>query len=264
MKITLTPKMAKEWLLSNTKNRPLRKATVTRYANEINKGNWVYNGESIKISSSNVIIDGQHRLHAVVLSGKSIDIELLTELSDDVFCTIDQGKTRTNSDNFALKEVENYTAVASAINAFYCLNIKTPKSVNSSRLSKKETYEYYIKHKRVLNHKGFKRRYIGAPPKYVNACYSYLLQFNDEHIVDDFFEELFSGKFKGEFGQVSLLREWFIKTAVDKKTTPTPVEYVAKILKSFKNKKAGKNPPFLRWSDANNDKFPFDVDHTVN
>ena len=63
----ITPSIAKGLLESNTKNRGINELVVSRYANDILKGNWKEDtGEAIKISKMNIILDGQHRLCAIV------------------------------------------------------------------------------------------------------------------------------------------------------------------------------------------------------
>ena len=102
---------------------------------------------------------------------------------------------------------------------------------------------------------------MSIPPKYVYACQAYLKTFNSAEDVDPFFEQLYTGKVEDGFDQVLLLRNWFIKVLADKRTKPQPVEYVAKILKAFKNFKEGKNPSFLRWHESTGESFPYDADH---
>ncbi len=261
MRVTLTPQKAKELLKLNTKNRPMSLSTVKRYVREIAIGNWVYNGESIKISKSNVIIDGQHRLAAVVEANLTIETELIFGLNGDIFCTIDQGKKRSNADNFALQGVKNYMQIAAVVNPLWCLNNKRAGSLKSSVLSKQEAYEFYLKNNQIMKHNCIGRRYFKVPPKYTNACCSYLFQFNDRSIVEKFFDQLYSGKITEGFDQVFVLREWLIRMSGLTKKKPTFIEYAAKILLAFKYFKAGKNPKYLRWCSTDRDKFPYDIDH---
>lgn len=62
----ITPETAKSWLLKNVHNRPLRDGLVTTYATDMANEQWQSNGESIKFSSEGELLDGQHRLAAVI------------------------------------------------------------------------------------------------------------------------------------------------------------------------------------------------------
>lgn len=67
--VEVTPQMAQEWLATNAKNnRDLSKVTVKRYANDMVKGQWMVTGEAIKFDRTGRLIDGQHRLQALIES----------------------------------------------------------------------------------------------------------------------------------------------------------------------------------------------------
>ena len=70
--VTLTPALAAEWLNSNTCNRPLSTLRASRYARDMKAGDWRFNGETISFTADGRLVDGQHRLTAVVESGVTI------------------------------------------------------------------------------------------------------------------------------------------------------------------------------------------------
>ena len=66
-KVLITPKLAKELLLKNNSNRRITKSFVTTYANDMREGRWKGNtAEFIKIADDGDILDGQHRLLAII------------------------------------------------------------------------------------------------------------------------------------------------------------------------------------------------------
>ncbi len=95
---TITPEIAAEMLRSNTSNRPLTDRHVLFLSNQMVKGKWLYNGESIKFSKNGVLLDGQHRLTALIKSGKTIDMLVIHGLEEEAFNVIDTGRTRTAGD----------------------------------------------------------------------------------------------------------------------------------------------------------------------
>lgn len=110
---TITPEMAREILANNPINRNLRKGLVLRYKTDILAGRWLYNGSSIILAKSGRLLDGQHRLTAIVEADMPIDCELITDLDEDVFATIDTGASRTASDVFHIKGYPNAAHLAS-------------------------------------------------------------------------------------------------------------------------------------------------------
>ena len=114
-KVKLTPEMARGYLQSNTRNRPLRQSHVTKLAREIAAKRWVYNGESIKFSRDGTLVDGQHRLHAVIRAGVAIETEVVTDLETASFYTIDSGLRRKTADYLSLDHgIVNSFIVANA------------------------------------------------------------------------------------------------------------------------------------------------------
>lgn len=118
------PPMARRILQSNTRNRPVSELHVNRLMNEMNSGRWRYNGEAIKWSVSNELLDGQHRLIALSrLDDDSISLPFLVVrgLPSDSQDTMDQGRTRTAADQLVIDGLgasRNSKYVASAIRAY--------------------------------------------------------------------------------------------------------------------------------------------------
>jgi hypothetical protein len=119
---TITPAVARKMLQANTDNRPLTEAFVQRYASDIQAGQWVNDGSPIRFSCSGRLLDGQHRLMAVVASGGQIDAVVIRGLDDDAFETMDTGKPRTAADVLAINGAKNFTCAASIAAAWIYYN----------------------------------------------------------------------------------------------------------------------------------------------
>ena len=93
--VTITPEMAAKMLERNTGNfRKMDRRRVDLYASEIDDNKWHLNGEAIKINVEDMILDGQHRLAAIVKAGKPITTLVISELEVDGR-TLDRGKPRS-------------------------------------------------------------------------------------------------------------------------------------------------------------------------
>jgi len=69
----ITPARAQKMLDTVKDNRKISKVTVLAYANDMRNGKWMQNTSScIAVDTNGVVRDGQHRLQAIVDSGKSI------------------------------------------------------------------------------------------------------------------------------------------------------------------------------------------------
>ena len=79
----ITPDVAAKMLENNHANRNIREGKVAEYAADMKAGKWFMNGETICISEDGTVLDGQHRLLAVVKSGCSITVPV---------CVVDEGQ----------------------------------------------------------------------------------------------------------------------------------------------------------------------------
>lgn len=93
--VLVTPEKAVEWLGCNIKrNRPILTDRETSYAHDMVSGKWIRNGETIKFDTNGKLIDGQHRLRAIVDTGLSIKMDVAYNVPEDAFKTIDTGAPR--------------------------------------------------------------------------------------------------------------------------------------------------------------------------
>jgi hypothetical protein len=112
-KIRLTPALATKLLEANSANRPLSDAHVNRIAAQIRAGKWRFNGDTIKIGADGSVLDGQHRLWAVIEADKAVDTFLVTGIDRDSFATIDTvRRMRSGADVLALSGSERHRRCA--------------------------------------------------------------------------------------------------------------------------------------------------------
>ncbi len=146
--MTITPRDATEWLRCNKNNRPLRKRHVTFLANEILSGNWQVNGQAIVIADDEQVLDGQHRLFAIIEAGKSIQSLVVYGISPEAFRTIDTGAVRTGADALSLHFQDRLKyqidAVATAVQ--WCARIERGVMRGKDRLSNTDIIEYVKAH----------------------------------------------------------------------------------------------------------------------
>jgi hypothetical protein len=111
---TVTPEMAEAWLGRNRRNRNVRTSLVTRYARDMANGEWLYTGEAIKFSEEGNLIDGQHRLHAVIEADCPIEMEVIRDLPQATQDIMDTGLKRTHADMLALHGYSSTNNLAAA------------------------------------------------------------------------------------------------------------------------------------------------------
>jgi len=114
-RIRMTPAMAQQLLESNQLNRPLAPGHAERIAGQIKAGKWRFNGDTIKISKTGDVLDGQHRLWAIIESDTPVDTIVVFGIDRDAFATIDTiRKPRSLGDTVALAGQAKYRSVIGA------------------------------------------------------------------------------------------------------------------------------------------------------
>jgi len=113
---TITPPMASIMLQKNTENRKLDNRHVQFLADQILSGKWQNNGQTIVIADDGTLMDGQHRLSAIVKANKPTKLGLCTGAPKSAMSTIDNGKLRSTTDILTMNGWPNASLVASALN----------------------------------------------------------------------------------------------------------------------------------------------------
>ena len=116
----ITPSNAKKYLDSNKNNRPINQAGVDRYARAMREGKWDLNGQTITFDTEGNVLDGQHRLSAVVQSNTSIETYVVRGILRESFDTIDVGRNRTTADLLSLQGNSNSSILATAARFILC------------------------------------------------------------------------------------------------------------------------------------------------
>lgn len=111
---TIFPHDAEAILASQVQNRPVSSITVKKYANMMEDGHWMLNGESI-IFANGKLIDGQHRLNAVIKSKTPLTVIMVEIGNEFAFRTLDQGKKRNNSDVLSIAGYKNTHMLAASL-----------------------------------------------------------------------------------------------------------------------------------------------------
>ncbi len=136
----ITPKRAMQLLKNNTNNRKLNIRTVNYYAEQILRGEWILTGQGISISEEGNVLDGQHRLNAIIKADKPVRMFVFYDMDGKGFDRYDVGKNRSAGDVFHIAGVKNANNISAMIKHYKQLNLREKQA------------EYSIKHLGVTRH----------------------------------------------------------------------------------------------------------------
>lgn len=99
----VTPELAENFLKKNINNRSMKWTVVRKYAGDMKNGRWDENGnDPIVINKYDELENGQHRLRAVIESGRPVRMAVLTG-TDPAKGSYDRGRLRTVVDTLAIR-----------------------------------------------------------------------------------------------------------------------------------------------------------------
>jgi hypothetical protein len=96
---------------SERKNRPVHQSQVNTYMADMKAGRWGRNHQGIAFDKNGILMDGQHRIWAVIESGVTIMIPVTWGLDREAQITIDSGLKRSTADVAAIVGFEGVTAI---------------------------------------------------------------------------------------------------------------------------------------------------------
>ena len=70
----ITPKLAKQYLETMGINRSLRNDWISQIKRDILNNDWAETGDSIRFHKNGKLVDGNHRLNAIIATKKNIKI----------------------------------------------------------------------------------------------------------------------------------------------------------------------------------------------
>lgn len=214
----INPDTARSILSRNAGNRPLRSRTlVEKIARDIKSGRWQINGATIRISKDGRVLDGQHRLNAIVEAGVPVKTLVVYGLDDECFHTIDTNQaTRTASDIFAIRGDANYTILAAALRLIYFWKeTGDPYNTNPKTAPTPWQLENLLdENPSILESVGATAGRFNQVKNFLSkgtiAFCHYVFSVSDEPAAEEFFRRMASGVGLGVGSPVLLLRNRLI------------------------------------------------------
>jgi hypothetical protein len=253
----ITPKDAGEILDDMKLNRALSQPNVDRIAEEIRRGGWTENGESLVFDVNGRLLDGQHRLRACMIAGKPIVSYCVWGVKAASFDTIDTGKIRGGSDLASILRLKNYKVCASA--ADWCIKYDRLKtggrfpSGQSSMITNSAREDFFhknrdllesVSHAVVVNGKHL-RRITNGPNVFAGALA--IISREDPDKGEKWFTLVATGEGLSREHPAMLLRNK-LADLKGQKYKPTQIDILALCIKSFCYFRDGRRVTLLKYS----------------
>lgn len=243
----VTPELARKMLEKNTKNRPLNQRHAERFRDAISAGEWWMNGEAIIFSADGTLLNGQHRLWAVVAAGTGIDVMIVRGIDPDAFKTIDGVRSRRAGEVLSMSGETSGNQVAACVQALLCFVDSGGKvSSGSTHNGRKATPSTCC---RVLEaHPGIRksvfemRRNVAFRSQHASMLH-YLFSIVSPKVADDFANVMADGH--SDIGRPFVVfRETLLKTPIRSDLRRI---YCAKAIKAFNAELLGDRPKMFKF-----------------
>ncbi len=238
----ITPSKAREWLKLNTHNRKISKHNLGRIESAINNNEWILNGESIIMNGTRVL-DGQHRLQAVINTGKSIDSVVVRGLDEKVFPTLGSGKVRSFKDTCDIKGESNSQLLSAAV---MWIERYMRGMINEKGFTTPTLLDTLRKHPKIRDSVAF---VAALKCKTINpsvlAGAHYIFSKKNKEMADVFCSRMATGESLTKNNPIYVLREKIVKSKMNK-VRYRPHDQMAMCIKAWNHLRDGKTIKVLQ------------------
>lgn len=225
-------------------NRNISVAYVKRLAQAMERGEWGLNAMPIVLDKKGKVIDGQHRLSAVIIYKKPVRMTIAYGVDNDAIKTIDIGRKRTPADMLSLRGEKDCNVLASAVRLLNSYKEKNMNSVtcNTAYISPLQTEHILGENpglrESVLFASGNKKAVQLILTPSIIVTFHYIFGRKGAKNRDIFFDSLIGGANLGKNNPIYILRQILLERRVRYSTKDKPM-ICCLIIKTWNNKFGG-------------------------
>jgi len=261
----ITPAIAKAMLSKNARNRPLSPTLIRKYAGEMKAGRWNTNGQGIIFSPDGDLLDGQHRLQALIEAGVSVEMFVVRGVPMDRFETMDSGRARTTGDVLGAQGYSNANSLAAIARLSWNYVSGASLSYGPSKAQLLEFVHRYPYLTDITGRITHARAPIPASPL---GAILFLANAGHRHLetqADDFIEGVKTGENLTRCDPRLTLREWFYTQKLRERGTVGPETAFAAIARAWNAFAQGRELSVIKQLYGPNRRtlpiYDFDPDH---
>jgi hypothetical protein len=245
----ITPQRARELLALNQGNRKVRPHHVKVLARSMKEGLWKSNGAPIMISKSGRLLDGQHRLMALIEADISLNLVIIYNVEDDAYLTLDINMPKSFTD------ITGNTCLTSAVLGLLYRWENGKLGVNDPMWTPthQDKLRLLEEHPRLATSMPWGNRTRGVLPGSLAVFCHYIFWLSSAEEADQFFQGLATGENLGKDDTVRCLRERLMRdrSASRMVNTTERMVYVIKAWNAYRQKR-----PLKQFKWQRDEEFP--------
>lgn len=261
--MSVTPSMAAVMLERNQSsewhNRPQAEKSLARLTRDMRDKRFPYTADTVKFSRTGRLLDGQHRLSAIVASGATIPVLVAFGVEDEAFKYMDIGTKRTAAHIFAIEDVPQYAFTSAATRIVHGYLNDQAWDGRPSSIDNADLLDFYWEHPGITDSATIARKFDGVlAPRWAGAIH-YLCGTKNKKQADDFFTRIATQTGLSSGSPELLIRRRLDKSARSSADTKDSDTYLAAFLvQAWNAYRKGDKRAALRWRGAQNahESFP--------
>lgn len=251
----ISPEDARALLEQNKHNRNVNQNLVVHYARAMRDNLWNFDATPIRLAPDGELLDGQHRLLAVVVSKTTQKFSVWFNIDPSTQSTMDTGRKRTFSDALAIAGEKQTTVLATVIGIGYrwdkgARNVQLVAGGSGAMAMVPELMAYFQQNKQALINSlapgGLvSRRFQGGPSFTILSAAFYILARIDSEDAVDFYSKLASGENIHSGDPIYALREAYVRLSGKRK--PHQSYFLAITIKAWNAYREGRQVKLLTY-----------------
>ncbi len=242
-RMEITPDLAREWLETRGNNRKVSDSVVNTYAKDMAEDRWVFNGAPIQFDEDGKLLNGQHRLWAVIESGVTIDSVVQWGIPRESQATIDAGAKWQTKDILYMQGEKNAACLTATLR--WLKREEGGNMLSSDAMSNSAASEVLDRHPNVRHSVDFVHAYKLPMPPAAAAYLHYRVSPEDQDKADEFFRRLSDGVNLAHNSPIYRLRERL--NSVKGQARMHREEQLALCIIAWNSYRSGREMKQLKW-----------------
>ncbi|MDB5396943.1 MAG: hypothetical protein JWM91_4449 [Rhodospirillales bacterium] len=188
----INPGLAMQYLSHNIGNRHVSRAHVEAIARDIAQGRWMFNAQPICFARDGRLLNGQHRLQAVILADRGIEVQVVRGLNEAAYATYDNHAKRRADLGNRLDSFGDRALAYAMANLLWKHERKT-LSMRSAKATAAEIQQIISEHPRLLVLRSFARKMGHLGRASVIGYAAYVMERDDSVLAPTFLAALENG-----------------------------------------------------------------------
>lgn len=254
-----TPALAEVFMALNTNNRRIRSRGVDRLARIMTDGRYIETPVPIIVCSDGLVIDGQHRLSAIIQAGVSAPLTFAFGWPHQIFKVLDTGIVRSNGDALHIAGEEWSVQLAAALRKLENVRSGAPRGnagIDNDNIIDRLAENPEIRDSCKYGSRIYRAKKV-SPTAIVVAHYLITRNPHNEEIADQFFEYVATGlNLKSTRHPAHVLRAFFDSGEFRGKHGGAATTIAAATIKAFNEFKAGRKTSLKKIEWQASEPFP--------